>query len=1817
MKENSIVKMWRRLGTSGEKKRKRRGRSPRRLLLERLEGRQLLTGAAVYYVNDASTFHDEWATALGNDSNDGLTPETPKASVQAILNAYDLGPGEFVRIDTGTYNLTDGIFVGGDDGGGNSAPVVFEASPYGVMFDRGGTGSEPTWHIAAPFVTLTTTTSTKYPNAPQRWLQITGGDSGIYVEAGFVDLSRLDVFGNAASGIYVGGDVTYSVTIENCVVRGNEADWGDGISVVGADGVTIRNSTITHYSALMGAGVSFSSSSTENILKNNIIATSRAYAISVEGSSSLDTSDYNLLATRGGYLAAIGPRVYGTLSGWQEGTGKDLHSLSQDPLFVDAGSGDFHLRSNGGRYDSVSGTWVMDRVNSPAIDAGDPTLAYTAELSPNGGRVNLGAYGNTEQASRSDENRPAVTAVSVSTMVGTNFDFEAEQLSPWEPLNAGPSPGPYQLVDFDVDGDGQPSQAFEILPNSGTPDGIRQEIDLLAGVTYSVELAFALANTAGWGYPDTGSTVAVVIDGTTVATWTSLNDVQPEEVQRSVLRGNYVPSRSGPHSLELVFTRPAGGELSFLPAYADDLLITHSGGHVLSDAHTNGQYLVRIDFSEAMRADGSFDPSISFDPDVSTTLSRVDGAWRVDGNSYRAVYQVSDSNVDIRNIKIGVTGVEDAAGNQQAEYAPDAIFEIDTRNPTVSVVTVAPDPRATGVEAITIQFSEPINGFELADLVLARDGSEVLLSDSQTLSSSDGGSTWLFGNLDAVTAVPGKYRLTLTAAGSDIRDEAGNVLENDILETWTRIASAAPTVSFEINDGAALTKSRAVQLEITSSSDNGEVTQMRFAINGQAEENYGVWEPFATTKTLTLPSWQGTNWINVQVRDKAGNVGFAYRSIALDTVAPTVSFSINGGVALTNSRTVNLALAATDATSGVAEMRFAINSQAEERYSGWEPFAATKTLTLPNWQGTNWVNVQVRDRAGNVRLAYASIVLDTVSPTVSFQVNGGAALTKSRTVNLAITASDATSGVADMRFAINGQSEDKFSAWEPLSATKTLTLPNWQGTNWINVQVRDRAGNVRLAYRSIVLDSVSPSVNVQINDGAAYTSSRTVNVAITASDAAGGVADMRFAINGQAEEKFSAWEPFATTKTLTLPNWQGTNWVNVQVRDRAGNVRLAYRSIILDTLSPTIVEPVRAADNPLAGISTGLSVLGADKSGEGNLVYTWTVTALPSGADAPVFSVNGTNAAKETVATFSQAGTYTFTATVTDPVNLSTTSSVTVLVSQSLSAIHVTPSSTSLAVGTKRQFSGLGLDQFGKALASQPSFAWTVSGGGTIGVNTGLFTAPATPANAAVTATSGSLKGTASVQVTLGLKDAALDVLTAAKFTNDGKLDRTDVMEILRSTVSDDNVVDAYEFGDLKTILSKAATLNVPGYVQVLAGDVVNGSPANGKYLGQALGNLAAGSPAATLNKLVDKWFLGADHPATSNAYRNFVGSLFVGDPAHTDMKQGAVSDCYLIAALGAIAKSSAAAIQNMFVDNGDNTWTVRFYAGITADYVTVDRFLPTAANGMPAYQGVGGGTYTDAGNELWLALAEKAYAQWNETGKTGRSSTENSYASLAWGSMGVVSSQLLGRTSSTYSGLPDSHKPILVAALNANKAVTYGTKSTSPDGLVTSHAYVVVGYNSTSDTFQLHNPHGGNHPGPLTYAKLRANGSHFVVADAAGATTPIAAAGAAQVWSAMAPSVSMPCSLAMSSGVSTTSPDNDATPSAAHADSIFADSVSVIGRGPMTERNQERPASAHFPARTPVEESPFSALGEHRDSGVMLSHLLFLEGLVEVADFA
>ncbi|MBW4521099.1 MAG: VCBS repeat-containing protein [Scytolyngbya sp. HA4215-MV1] len=377
---------------------------------------------------------------------------------------------------------------------------------------------------------------------------------------------------------------------------------------------------------------------------------------------------------------------------------------------------------------------------------------------------------------------------------------------------------------------------------------------------------------------------------------------------------------------------------------------------------------------------------------------------------------------------------------------------------------------------------------------------------------------------------------------------------------------------------------------------------------------------------------------------------------------------------------------------------------------------------------------------------------------------------------------------------------------------------------------------------------------------------------------------------------------------------------------------------------------------------------------------------------------------------------------------------------------------------------------------------WQMSG--TTAVATLQMNAPAVP-GAQWQATTLNLGGD---WFTRNLVDPSLRDL-ARNLDRDGQLSRTDMLSILNQTGLD-NLVSGAELSDLRSLVSGAVLLGMPDYVKILTNKVVNSDPANQSYQGNSLGNLTVGSSGNQLTTLVSKWFLGMDHPFASDdsgsvtlSYHFANGSLFQNGISYQDINQGNLGNCYFLASLSSIAANQPNIIQNMFIDNGDNTFTVRFFNNGVADYVTVDRNLPTWGNGQFAFahpSGSAGGFYYDTSNELWVALAEKAYAQLNESGWIRQDNT-NSYQGISGGFLGDALSHITGRAGTIANGWGSMATEFnaVVSAIMSGQFVGFATgdPGTTQPGIVPGHAYSVVGYNATTQMFTLFNPWGESSP--------------------------------------------------------------------------------------------------------------------------------------------
>jgi uncharacterized membrane protein len=185
--------------------------------------------------------------------------------------------------------------------------------------------------------------------------------------------------GTKSSSIIIGGIMAdgFNALIENNVIDG----------VYGA-GIIQKN---VYSAAPSGSGYVLT-------LRNNIITNSR----SSSGGSGCGVS--NELADTHSFVLQNNC-FYGNPDGNYKNVQASSSDLKADPQYADRSNHDYHPKSKAGRWNGNG--WVTDNTSSPCIDAGYSLSDYSAEPQNNGGRINIGAFGNTKYASKSG---PAATS---------------------------------------------------------------------------------------------------------------------------------------------------------------------------------------------------------------------------------------------------------------------------------------------------------------------------------------------------------------------------------------------------------------------------------------------------------------------------------------------------------------------------------------------------------------------------------------------------------------------------------------------------------------------------------------------------------------------------------------------------------------------------------------------------------------------------------------------------------------------------------------------------------------------------------------------------------------------------------------------------------------------------------------------------------------------------------------------------------------------------------------------------------------------------------------------------------------------------------------------------------------------------------------------------------------------------------------------------------------------------------------------------------------------------------------------------------------
>lgn len=264
--------------------------------------------------------------------------------------------------------------------------------------------------------------------------------------------------GDHGGGLYIGcplATITHNRIYENEIGRGLGYGWGAGMIIFnpGNHAECSFNEIFANYTPGLGAAIFVDEGATAN-LRNELIYRNEAPAGGVGGGAVyVDGGEINgiqmgsivsivnctiadnpvqdayvggnALFVEGASTVTVRNSIFwgNGLEVWNDPTSSiavtysnideavpGAGNINQDPLFADFLNADFHLQSTAGRWDPNAnaglGAFVMDTLNSPSIDAGNPSDDLPNEPAPNGGRINQGAYGNTPEASLSNANAP-------------------------------------------------------------------------------------------------------------------------------------------------------------------------------------------------------------------------------------------------------------------------------------------------------------------------------------------------------------------------------------------------------------------------------------------------------------------------------------------------------------------------------------------------------------------------------------------------------------------------------------------------------------------------------------------------------------------------------------------------------------------------------------------------------------------------------------------------------------------------------------------------------------------------------------------------------------------------------------------------------------------------------------------------------------------------------------------------------------------------------------------------------------------------------------------------------------------------------------------------------------------------------------------------------------------------------------------------------------------------------------------------------------------------------------------------------------------
>ena len=436
---------------------------------------------------------------------------------------------------------------------------------------------------------------------------------------------------------------------------------------------------------------------------------------------------------------------------------------------------------------------------------------------------------------------------------------------------------------------------------------------------------------------------------------------------------------------------------------------------------------------------------------------------------------------------------------------------------------------------------EPEDGaiFNATPIVVMWEGEDEYSGIDHYEVSLDGSEPEDIGMNTSYVLSPGEGEHTVTVIAYD---RAG--LSSVSSRTFFLDFSPPVIVRISPTEGSIISESE-VTLSIECQDNVTEVT-IFYSVDG------GDWIAYSGPTVLQLGD--GRHEVLVSAVDGAGHRAQASTWFYVDTSPPEVRILSPEDGSILNVTTLQVEWEASDSVTWVMNSTLLVDGT---------PVSCSSPCHVDLSDGEHELTVVAEDAAGNRASARATVLVDTVPPSVEIRGVEDGSFVGSSTIVLQISVVE--EGEYEAWYRVDG------SDWSPVEGGR-IELFLGEGVHTVEVRAEDWAGNIGYSTLSFTVDLTPPTVSIGSPSKGAYYSTSVVSLRLSAEDNYG-IESIEYSLDG------GRWREYAG-QTFLSGLVDGEHLLNVRVVDVAGHETVSSASFHVDTVPP-IVDIVYPAPNAM------------------------------------------------------------------------------------------------------------------------------------------------------------------------------------------------------------------------------------------------------------------------------------------------------------------------------------------------------------------------------------------------------------------------------------------------------------------------------------------------------------------------------------------------------------------------------------------------------------------------------------------------------------